>query len=94
MLNNASVDGLLEILTSKVLHIASSAAAFTGVAGFVGQGSVKCASHVLSGTRQENDLAVGGLGHGLHGFEITDLHGGSRAEDVGSLAHQLGGFDL
>jgi hypothetical protein len=30
----------------------------------------------------------------LHSFEVTDLHGGSGAQDVGGLAHQLGRLDL
>ena len=48
----------------------------------------------LIGGREEDDLAVGGLGHGLHSFEVSDLHGRSRRQDVGSLSHQLGGFDF
>jgi hypothetical protein len=34
---------------------------------------------------QENHLAVGGLGHGLHGLEVTDLHGRGGGEDIGGL---------
>ena len=50
--------------------------------------------HSLIGSRQENNLAVGRLGHGLHGLEVPDLHGGRGGEDVGGLAHELGGLDL
>ena len=50
--------------------------------------------HRLVGGREEDDLAVGRLGHGLHGFEVADLHRGRAAEDVGRLAHQFGAFDL
>jgi hypothetical protein len=48
----------------------------------------------LVGSGQEDDLAVGSLGHSLHGLEVSDLHGRSRAEDVGGLSHKLGGLDL
>lgn len=43
---------------------------------------------------QEDDLAVGRLGHGLHGLEVSDLHGRGAGQDVGGLAHELGGFHL
>ena len=39
-------------------------------------------------------LAVGGLGHGLHGLEISDLHGGGAGQDVGGLAHEFGALNL
>lgn len=50
--------------------------------------------HGLVRSRKEDNFAVGGLGHGLHSLEVSDLHGRGGAEDVGGLAHQLGGFDL
>ncbi|KAI6756254.1 hypothetical protein HG530_011990 [Fusarium avenaceum] len=65
-----------------------------GFAGLIAQSSVKSTSHALAGTRQEDDLAVSRLGHGLHSLEVSDLHGRSRAKNVGSLSHELGGFDL
>jgi hypothetical protein len=37
-------------------------------------------SHVLRG--QEDDLGVCGLGHGLHSFEVADLHSGCGGEYV------------
>lgn len=43
---------------------------------------------------EEDDLAVGGLGHRLHGLEVADLHRRRRGEDVGGLAHELRGLDL
>lgn len=43
---------------------------------------------------QEDNLAVGSLRHGLHSFKVTDLHGRSRGQDIGSLTHQLGRLDL
>lgn len=43
--------------------------------------------HGLVHRGQEDDLAVGGLGHGLHGLEVADLHGGCGGEDVGGLRH-------
>lgn len=96
VLHDASVHGLLEtwVLTSKVLVAALSLSA-AGLAGGVGgHGGVEGIAHGLVRGGQEDDLAVGRLGHGLHGLEVSDLHGGSRAEDVGSLTHKLGGFDL
>ena len=45
--------------------------------------------HSLVHRRQEDDLAVGSLGHGLHGFEVSDLHGGSRGENIGSLVTSM-----
>lgn len=44
--------------------------------------------------RQEDDLAVSSLGHGLHCLEVSDLHGRSRAQDIGRLSHEFGGFDF
>lgn len=59
-----------------------------------GGGGVEDGAHVLAGAGQEDDLAVGRLGHGLHGLEVTDLHGRCRAENVGGLSHQLGRVNL
>jgi hypothetical protein len=42
---------------------------------------------ILVRAGQEDDLAVGRLGHGLHSFEVSNLHGGGRAQDIGSLSH-------
>lgn len=50
--------------------------------------------HGLIGRRQEDDLAVSALGHGLHSLEVPNLHGRRARENVSSLAHQLRGFDL
>lgn len=94
VLLNAGVHSLLEtwVLTSKVLLSAKVVA--TGLASFVGQGGIEGAAHALACTRQKDDLAVGGLGHRLHSLEVSDLHGRSRAQDVGSLSHEFGGFNL
>lgn len=43
---------------------------------------------------EEDDLGVCGLGHGLHGFEVSDLHSWCAGQDVGGLAHQFCGLDL
>lgn len=102
VLDHAGVHGFLEawVLTSKVI-------VFVAVAGSR-QVKIACfarllvlhsrlngtRTHGLVGSRQEDDLAVGRLSHGLHSLEVADLHGRSRAEDVGSLTHQLGRFDL
>lgn len=34
---------------------------------------------------QEYDFAVCGLGHGLHCFQVSDLHGRGGGEDIGGL---------
>lgn len=47
-----------------------------------------------AGAWQEDDLAVGGLSHSLHSFEVADLHSRSRTENVGGLPHQFGRFNL
>ena len=44
--------------------------------------------------RQEDDFAVGRFRHRLHSFQVSDLHRRRRAQDVGSLAHELRGFDF
>ena len=81
VLDDVGVQGLLEI-------------GVAAVGGALGEG----VGHGLGadGRRagQEDDLAVGRLGHSLHGLEITDLHGGGAAQDIGGLAHELGGLDL
>ena len=79
------------VLTSKVriVDLAVLRALARGLHGVVERGA-----HRWAGTGKEDDLAVGRLSHGLHGFEVADLHGRSGTEDVGGLTHQLGGFDL
>lgn len=93
--HDASVHGLLEtwVLTSKIASIADGAS-FAGL-GEISQRSIHSSCvEGLATTRQKDDLAVGRLGHSLHSLEVTDLHGWRRTQDVGGLAHQLGGFDL
>lgn len=93
VLDDTCVQGLLEtwVLTSKVTEVLL-AAALARLLG--GHGSVQGIAHGLIRSRQEDDLAVGRLGHGLHGLEVADLHGGGGAENIGGLTHELGGFDL
>jgi hypothetical protein len=38
--------------------------------------------------RDEYDLAVRGLGHGLQRLELADLHRGGTRENVGGLTHE------
>lgn len=54
----------------------------------------RIAGHAVARAGHEDDLGVGRLGHGLHRLEVADLHGGSGAQNVGRLAHELGGLDL
>lgn len=97
VLNDTSVNSLLEsrVLTSKIVGTGRGVRA-TSLASLL---SVSLADslahgHGLVRSRKEDNLAVGGLGHGLHSLEVSDLHGRGGAEDIGGLAHQLGGFDL
>lgn len=92
VLNNPSVDSLLKAVAGGGALPASLGVVPTGLVdgGVEGRG----AGHGLVGGGQEDDLGVGGLGHGLHGLEVADLHGRGGREDVGGLAHELGGLDL
>lgn len=98
VLDDASIDGRLHagVLTSKVPVAGTTALAVD--LGLVLGADVgrRQTGHVvgLRGARQEDDLGVGALGHGLHGLEVADLHGGCRREDIGGLAHELGALDL
>ena len=79
VLDDTSVQGLLEtgILTSKVFEVDVALFALEGLG--VRHRGVKgglLTRHCLVGGRQEDDLAVGRLGHGLHSLEVADLHGG------------------
>lgn len=44
--------------------------------------------------REENDLAVRRLGHGLHSLEVSDLHSWCRAQNISGLTHEFGGLDF
>ena len=92
VLDDASVDGLLEAGIGPAEVVAKVAGLAGGLAEvLVENGRV---GHGLVGSGQENDLAVRGLGHRLHGLEVADLHGRSGREDIGGLAHELGRLDL
>lgn len=90
VLNDAGVYSLLEsgVRRAEIVRKVGDA---RSLAVLVEDGGV---GHSLVGSGQEDDLAVGRLGHGLHGLEVADLHGGSGREDVGSLAHELGSLNL
>ena len=90
MLNDAGVYSLLKAGVRRA-EIVSKVGDARSLAVLVEDGAV---GHGLVGGGQEDDLAVGRLGHGLHGLEVADLHGGSGREDVGSLAHELGSLNL
>lgn len=94
VLHDTSLDGLREtrVLTSKINVRRWCAGGGTLLIGRGGDGIAH--GHGLVGSRQEDDLAVGRLGHGLHGLEVADLHGRSGAENIGSLSHELGRLDL
>ena len=54
----------------------------------------ECRRRLRGRAGQENDLAVGALGHGLHRLQVSDLHGRRTAQDIGRLAHQFRALDL
>ena len=92
--DTTSSSSSLDVLNDAGIHRALefvSALAFVVAVG-------ECLRHGLGangrGARQEDDLAVCGFRHGLHGLEIPDLHGWSARQDIGGLAHKLGGLDL
>ena len=81
VLDNASIYGPLE----AVIHITDFSSAI--IAGTLA-GVVGCCQLLLDGLihgRQKDDLAVSGLGHGLHCLEVADLHSRGRRKDIGSL---------
>ena len=82
VLDHAGIHSALEPFILR--GIAVSARSFSGA--FSG---AELLLHGLVHRRQEDHLAVGSLGHGLHGFEVSDLHGGSRGEDIGSLVKSM-----
>lgn len=75
VLNDTGVHGTFEPV---VLVFAGS---FTRAVG-----GAELLLHGLVDRGQEDDLAVGSLGHGLHCLEIADLHGRGGREDVGGLS--------
>lgn len=92
MFDDAGVDGLLE----TGVDLAKVMAKLVTLDGRLGEVLVEDGGvgHGLVRRGQEDDLAVGGLGHRLHSLEVADLHSRSRREDVGGLTHKLGGLDL
>lgn len=95
LLNHPGVDGRLEtvVLTCKFGKV-RGLASLADVGGLHGGVEGGGAGHGLVGGGQEDDLAVRRLGHCLHGLEVADLHGRGRRQNVGGLAHELGGLDL
>lgn len=93
VLNNVSVHGLLETLVVAKDVVRGLEVGSVSSVG-VNSRLERLVKTLVRGSGKENDLAVGRLGHSLHSLEVTDLHGGGGAQDIGSLAHELGGFDL
>lgn len=56
--------------------------------------SVQCAGRILRCRRHEDYLRISLLSHLLHRLKVSDLHSGCRAQDIGSLAHQLRRLDF
>ena len=92
VLNNPGIHGLLESIAG-VTHERLAGAVRTWALAMV-VCLRKLLLHGLVGSRQENDLAISSLGHCLHSLKISDLHGWCRRQNVGSLAHKLGGLDF
>merc|ERR1711939_610750 len=96
VLHNASVYGVLEAAVAVELTVAGVvlvALVATGTLAHIFR-RLDILADAVAGPRHENDLAVGRLGHGLHGLEVADLHGGRAGQDVGGLAHELGALDF
>ncbi len=89
------IDSPLEtgVLTSKVTIVIFRRGVDARVLCFSGQRALHHTSD-RRGAGQEDDLGVGALGHGLHGLEVSDLHGGCAGQNVGRLSHELGGLHL
>lgn len=90
VLDDVRVDGALEaVAAASVLaccialdtHAGGGAVGAGALAVRIGLGERALYGFVLGG--QEDDFAVGGLGHGLHCLEVADLHGWRTGEDVG-----------
>lgn len=88
MLQDGGVDGLLEAIIGGEVWLGVT----LGVG--VDRDFEGLAETLVGRAREEDDLAVSRLGHSLHSLEVSDLHGRSRAEDIGSLSHELGRLDL
>lgn len=80
ILDNLRIYGSLKpvVYISRYRSGYDSARSFTGIIGSL-------LHHRLVHCRQEDDLAISRLGHGLHGFEVANLHSRGGREDVGSL---------
>lgn len=97
VLDDPRVDRLLESITGITHEWTSRRLRALTLATWALAVSIRLRKLLLRGlgvSRQKYDLTVRSLGHSLHGLEISDLHGWSRAQDVGGLPHQLGAFDL
>ena len=80
VLNNMRVDSTLEAMAvaTVLLGCGTLDTHWVGAVGtgpFAdGVGLGECALYSLVLGRQKDDLGVCGFGHGLHGFEVSDLH--------------------
>lgn len=82
--NNPGVHGAL-----KALVCLGSLAVSTGTLARIFS-SAELLLHSLIHCRQEDHFTVCGLGHGLHCFQVSDLHGRGGGEDIGGLTTVLG----
>lgn len=108
VLNVTSLDGSLELLAAKAgrLVLCATHAAVVAVRAGTFADRVCCSKLGFHGTGvraglahagrswEEDYLRVRALGHLLHSLEVSDLHGGCGAQDVGSLAHKLRRLDF
>lgn len=88
VLDDMRVDSALEAVAVAAILLSSAAINAHGaaaradamgagsLAGCVGLCECRLDGLVLRG--EEDDLRIGGLGHCLHGFQVSDLHGGCR----------------
>merc|ERR1719456_119753 len=95
VLHDASVYGVLEAAVAVELTVAGVLVALVAARTFAYiLRRLDVLPDAVAGPRHEDDLAVGRLGHGLHGLEVADLHGRRAGQDVGGLTHELGALDF
>lgn len=91
VLDDLCVHCLLEALSTLAIEWLAFAAALTRILIRLLQ---RLTADSLVVRRQEDNLAICRLGHGLHSLQISDLHGRCRRQDISSLAHELRALDL
>ena len=92
VLNHSRVHGLLESVAGMLIKRLTGAILAWSLPCLVRGSQLRL--HGLVGGWKEYHFRIRRLRHGLHRFQISDLHGWRRAQDVGGLSHQFCAFDL